>query len=60
MDRTIILLNITHFRRLLATNLDHDIRRTVQQLLAEAQADLDGLNGQPSGRVERVPITPAV
>lgn len=39
-DRTIIQLNIDHFRRLLATTLDPTTRQTVESLLAEAKADL--------------------
>lgn len=39
-DRTIIRLNIDHFRRLLATALDPTTRQTVERLLAEAEDDL--------------------
>ncbi len=48
MDRMIIQLNIDRFRRLLETKLDPGTRETVERLLAEAQADLDGTQDQPT------------
>lgn len=51
-DRTIIQLNIDHFTRLLTTNLDHKTRQTVEQLLAEARADLHG-SAEPLGGRDR-------
>ena len=38
MDRTVADLNIEHFRRLLATEIDPARRQVVERLLAEEQA----------------------
>lgn len=40
MDRVVARLNIEHYRRLLATELDEAKRRALQRLLAEEEAKL--------------------
>lgn len=42
MDRTIARLNIEHYRRLLANEVDETRRQTLQRLLAEEVAKLSG------------------
>jgi hypothetical protein len=37
MDRTVARLNVEHYRRLLAAELDEAKRRTLQQLLADEE-----------------------
>lgn len=43
MDKNVARLNIEHYRRLLATELDDVKRQTVLKLLAQEEATLDGL-----------------
>jgi len=40
MDRTVVDLNIAHFRRLLSTETDSVKRQTMERLLAEEEAKL--------------------
>ena len=40
MDRTVVDLNIAHFKRLLATEIDPATRQTIERLLAEEEAKL--------------------
>jgi hypothetical protein len=40
MDRTVAHLNIEHYRRLLATEMDETKRQTILRLLAEEEAKL--------------------
>jgi hypothetical protein len=47
-ERTIIGLNIRHFRELLKTETDPAKRRTVAMLLAEEEAKLARLDGRDS------------
>jgi hypothetical protein len=46
-DMDIERLNIEHFRRLLATDIDDAKRQTVVRLLAEEEAKLAALNDPP-------------
>ncbi len=39
-DPYIIQTNIAHFRAMLKLDMDHEKRRTIERLLAEAQGDL--------------------
>ena len=48
MDRTVARLNIEHYRRLLAKELDEAKRRTLQRLMAEEEAKMAGLE-HPEG-----------
>jgi hypothetical protein len=40
LDRTVAHLNIEHYRRLLATEIDEPRRQVLQRLLAEEEAKL--------------------
>lgn len=40
MDRTVVDLNIAHFKRLLSTETDAVKRQTIERLLAEEEAKL--------------------
>ncbi len=55
MDELIARLNIEHFRKLLATELDETKRKTVLQLLAEEETKLKAARRNASERrkVER-------
>lgn len=44
MDKRVARLNIDHYRKLLATEIDETKRRTLQKLLAEEEAKLAGLD----------------
>jgi hypothetical protein len=48
MDRTIARLNIEHYRKLLASEMDETKRRTVRRLLAEEEARLAALDDPPA------------
>jgi hypothetical protein len=48
MDRTVAQLNIEHFKRLLAVEIDPAKRQTIERLLAEEQAKLS--QGGPIAR----------
>jgi len=52
MPKTIARLNIQHFRRLLAQETDDARRATLLRLLAEEEAKLASLEGDPP-RIER-------
>lgn len=41
MDRTVAKLNIEHYKRLLATEIDEQQRRVLLRLLAEEEAKLN-------------------
>ena len=43
MDRSVVRLNIEHYRRLLATETDETPRQTLARLLAEEEAKLASL-----------------
>jgi len=43
VDRAIARLNIEHYQRLLANEVDETRRQTMQRLLAEEEAKLAGL-----------------
>ncbi len=47
MDKAIARLNIEHYHTLLVKELDETKRRTLQRLLAEEEAKLAALGGQP-------------
>ena len=47
MDRTVARLNVAHYRKLLATELDETKRRTLQRLLADEEAKLASLESGP-------------
>ncbi len=47
MPKTIARLNIQHFRKLLAQETDETKRRTILRLLAEEEAKLASLEGDP-------------
>jgi hypothetical protein len=42
MDRTVARLNIEHYRRLLAAEIDESRRKAILRLLAEEEAKLAG------------------
>jgi hypothetical protein len=46
MDRTVADLNVEHFKKLLITEKDPAKRKTIQQLLAEAEARLAAAHAQ--------------
>jgi hypothetical protein len=48
-DKDIARLNVEHFRRLLATDIDDAKRHTILQLLAEEEAKLAPLNDRRRG-----------
>jgi hypothetical protein len=52
-DKDIAHLNVEHFRRLLATDIDDAKRHIVLQLLAEEEAKLAALNDAPAQRRAR-------
>jgi hypothetical protein len=43
MDRTVVHLNIEHYRKLLAQEMDGTKRQTILRLLAEKEANLASL-----------------
>jgi len=47
MKRTVVLLNIEHYRRLLAEPIDEGKRATVRRQLAEEEAKLAALEDPP-------------
>jgi hypothetical protein len=59
-DKKVAHLNIAHFRKLLATELDEGKRKTILRLLAEEEAK--GLNTAKSGQkgqsLGRLPLPP--
>jgi len=50
MDKMIARLNIEHFRKLLASEMDQAKRRTLLQLLSEEEAKLAALLMAPKDR----------
>lgn len=48
MDKRVARLNIDHYRKLLATEIDETKRRTLQQLLAEEEAKLAAAKVAPT------------
>ena len=48
MDKTVALLNIDHYRKMLATEHDETKRQTLLRLLAEEQAKLVVLDHPPN------------
>jgi len=46
-DKDIARLNIAHFRKLLATDMDETKRKTILKLLAEEEAKLAALDEPP-------------
>lgn len=52
VDRTIARLNIAHFRKLLAEEMDEAKRSVVRRLLAEEEAKLAALDTPPDPRDE--------
>ena len=44
MDRSVAHLNVEHYRRLLAVEIDEARRQVLQRLLAEEEAKITGLN----------------
>jgi hypothetical protein len=54
VDRTVVDLNIAHFKRLLSTETDPVKRQTIERLLAEEEAKLapvaTGKGNGPSSR----------
>ncbi len=53
MDRTVAQLNIEHYRKRLAEETDETRRQTLLRLLAEEEAKLVALMGQPKARKRR-------
>ena len=53
MDRTVVDLNIAHFRKLLATENDPVKRKTIERLLAEEEAKLTLARDQKEGSPDR-------
>ncbi len=53
MDRTVARLNIEHYRKRLAEETDETRRQTLPRLLAEEEAKLAALMGQPKARKRR-------
>ena len=50
MDRTVVDLNIAHFKRLFSTETDRVKRQTIERLLAEEEAKLAGMEaGKANG-----------
>jgi hypothetical protein len=47
MDRTVAHLNIEHYRRLLAQEMDETKRQTILRLLVEEEAKLASLKNSP-------------
>ena len=47
MDRTVAHLNIEHYRKLLAQEMDETRRQTILRLLAEEEAKVASLNNPP-------------
>ena len=54
MDRTVARLNVEHYRRLLATELDEGKRRTLQRLLAEEEAKVTALENHKPHKEQRL------
>ena len=50
MDRTVARLNIEHYHKLLAQEMDDGKRQTILRLLAEEEAKLASLTNPPKGR----------
>jgi hypothetical protein len=46
VDRTVVDLNIAHFRKLLSTEDDPVKRKTIERLLAEEEAKLERARAQ--------------
>jgi len=57
MDRTVARLNIEHFRKLLALEMDGVKRQTIVRLLAEEEEKLAALEGRPVVNHHRFPQT---
>ncbi|MBV1699667.1 MAG: GAF domain-containing protein, partial [Hyphomicrobiales bacterium] len=57
MDKTVARLNIEHFRKLLATEMDGVKRQTIVRLLAEEEKKLAALMGGPIINHNRAPRT---
>lgn len=53
MKRTVIRLNIEHFRKLLAAETDDAKRQTIIRLLAEEEQKLAALGNPPPDAKER-------
>jgi hypothetical protein len=53
MDRHIARLNIEHYRKALADEVDEAKRRTLQQLLGEEEAKLNALDRPGKGHKNR-------
>jgi hypothetical protein len=47
MDRTVAHLNIEHYRKLLAQEMDETKRQTILRLLAEEEVELASLTNPP-------------
>ncbi len=58
MDKTVARLNIEHYRKLLANEADETRRRTLQHLLAEQEAKLAALEGDPPKKTNRFKLSP--
>ncbi len=56
MDKTVARLNIEHYRKLLANETDETRRRSLQHLLAEEEAKLARLEGNPPQKNSPEPI----
>lgn len=50
MDKTVVRLNIEHFREMLSRQLDEPTRQTVFRLLSEEEARFAALERDPKGR----------
>jgi hypothetical protein len=50
MDKTVARLNIEHYRKLLATEVDETKRQTLQRLLQEEEAKLKPAQGLNQGK----------
>ena len=50
MDKTVALLNIQHYRKLLANEIDEARRQMIARLLAEEEAKLAGLENRSKQR----------
>lgn len=50
MDRTVARLNIEHFRKLLAEEMDQSKRETIQRMLAEEEEKLARLTKADEGK----------
>ena len=61
MVKSIVRLNIDHYRKLLANELNETRRRELLRLLAEEEAKLAALENLPKStkNIRRIPSTPA-